>query len=114
MNDAAVAPKEKRVAESAAEKYRKALENAEGIKQSAVNELTLDINAKIDELNSFGFEYFLSQSGSKPTRKRAVSTKEKLCPICNIAGHDKRNHRNQDPLKKFTVKELDEKGLPHA
>lgn len=115
MNEVQTIPKEKRMADSAVDKYKKALEAAEAIKQSAVDELKKNIQAQIDSLNEFGFSFKLTEGGSSaPTRKRAPSTKEKHCPICNIAGHDKRNHRNQDPVKKFTVKELDERGLPHA
>jgi len=105
----------RKVADSAVEKYKKALEAAEGIKQSAVDELKKTIQASIDSLNEFGFSFRLSEGGSQSaTKKRAPSTKEKMCPICNITGHDKRNHRNQDPQKKFTIKELDERSLPHA
>jgi hypothetical protein len=108
-------PKETLVAESAVDKYKKALEAAQAIKNFAVEELKKEITSKIAELNAFGFSFKLTEGGSSvPGRKRAPSTKEKHCPVCNIAGHDKRNHRNQDPLKRFTVKELDERGLPHA
>jgi hypothetical protein len=103
------------VAESAVDKYRKALESAEAIRQSAVDELKKVITGMIGDLNEFGFSYKLSAGGSStPSRRRTPSTKEKHCAICNLAGHDKRNHRNQQPLKKFTVKELDERDLPHA
>ena len=101
------------MAQSAAEQYRKALEAAEAIKQNAVDELKTAITKQIDELNGFGFAYRLTEGG-KATRKRAPSDKVKHCEICNLDGHDARNHRNQDPKKKFTQKELSEKGLPNA
>ena len=102
------------MAQSAAEQYRKALESAESIKQAAVDELKKQINGQIEELNSFGFDYRLSRSAGATRGPRAPSTKEKFCKICNIAGHDSRNHRNQEPQKKFTRSELEQRGLTTA
>jgi len=102
------------LADSAADRYRKAIEHAEGIKQAAVDELKKNINAQIAELNTFGFDFRLTQTGTTRPRKRAASNKEKFCKICNLSGHDARNHRNQDPQKKFTKAELEQRGLPTA
>jgi hypothetical protein len=102
------------LAESATDKYRKALESAEGIKAAAVKELIEEIDGKITELNSFGFAYRLAKGAKTAPKRRAASSKEKYCSICNLTGHDARNHRNQEPKKKFSNKELDERGLPHA
>ena len=105
----------RKVADSAVDKYKKALEAAEGIKQSAVDELKKTIQASVDSLNEFGFNYKLVEGNSgSTTKKRAPSTKEKFCEICKIKFHDARNHRNQEPKKKFTAKELEERGLPNG
>src|SRR4051812_15431982 len=93
--------KEKKVAQSAAEQYRKALEAAEAIKQTAVDELKKSINAQIEELNGFGFDFRLSEGG-KPAKKAATTRKRsEICSICNFATnppHDGRLkfHRDQE------------------
>lgn len=76
--------------------------------------------AAVAELNELGFFFELVEGNGSPggsrnaPRKRAASTKEKSCDICKIAGHDARSHRNQDPKKKFTAKELEERGITAA
>lgn len=101
------------MAANALDQYRKAMEHAEGIRQAAVEELRAAINTQITELNSFGFDFRLTRgAGNHTTRTRTPTTRPKHCEICNIAGHDKRNHRNQEPVKKFTRAELEAKGLP--
>jgi hypothetical protein len=105
------------LAQTAADQYRKALDQAEGIKQAAVEELKKAISEKLAELNSFGFDFRLSRAAGASAangRKRGPSTKQKFCRICNLAGHDARNHRNQDPQKKFTKAEMEQRGLPAA
>jgi hypothetical protein len=47
---------------TAAERYKKVLAEAELIKSAAVDELTAAINSQIQELNSFGFSYALTDT----------------------------------------------------
>jgi hypothetical protein len=114
-------PKEKKVAESASERYKKALEAAEAIKSSAVEELKGQINSKIAELNVFGFDYSLMEAGRKPaTTKKTRTPSDKSttpCPTCNFVTnppHDNRlkAHRDQGEHKKpLNEKQLTEAGL---
>jgi hypothetical protein len=97
--------------ENVVEKYKKALEAAEAIKAKAVEDLMAEINAKIEELNSFGYGYRLVEGDGQKKAKKPVSSAPKHCTICDVDGHDARSHRNQDPKKKFTQKELQERGL---
>lgn len=109
-------------AQTAVEQYLRAIEAAETIRKAAVSELKTIINERIGELNAFGFTYKLTNQAQpasekvarKPYPRRKVSRKAKHCEICNITGHDLRNHRNQEPKKKFSPKELAAKGLPTA
>lgn len=106
-------PKEKKLAEqklSATERALKAKQEMDSLFQEAIDEQLAIIKDAENKLSELGY-----QQESKPaTKKRAASTKEKNCEICGITGHDLRNHRNQETKKKFTVKELDERGLPHT
>ncbi|MCC7500097.1 MAG: hypothetical protein IT160_21125 [Bryobacterales bacterium] len=97
--------------ETAADKYRKAIEAAEAIRVKAVEELVAEINGRIEELNSFGCNYRLTDSAPKRRGRRSVSAPAKYCPVCKIEGHDARSHRNQNPKKPFTKAELQERGL---
>ena len=103
------------MAQSAAEQYRKALEQAEAIKQGAVEEMKKNIQTQIDELNGFGFSYRLGSGGSIVGNGRRHQVMrpmaERECTICGVSGHDARAHRGQETKKKFTQKELAEKGL---
>jgi hypothetical protein len=101
------------MAESAVDRYKKALEQAEAIRMSAVDEMKKEITARIEDLNAFGFHFRLAEGNSSisHSKKRAASVKPKHCGICNMAGHDKRNHRNQVPIKKFSITDLKERGL---
>lgn len=114
-------PKEKRMAESAADKYRKAIEAAEKIKKDAVDELIKEINLKIADLNGFGYEYSLTEELPAPVKaKKPTGTprqKSEMCKICQFSTtplHDGRYkaHREQGTTKKpFTDKELAAHGL---
>lgn len=94
--------------ETKADRYLRQIEQIETLRQQAVEELLEKRREIDDQLGALGHQ---PKTAGKPSRRRAASTKGKFCEICNIAGHDKRNHRNQDPVKKFTVEELSEKGL---
>jgi CRISPR/Cas system-associated protein Cas10 (large subunit of type III CRISPR-Cas system) len=70
----------------------------------------------IDDLTAIGFMCKLVEiKDDEPAAKKRASTQkpaaERHCDICDIMGHDARAHRNQEPKKKFTQKELLEKGL---
>jgi hypothetical protein len=70
--------------------------------------LTEELRGTYDQLSRFfGNE---SARGKKKTGASKPAA-ERHCDICDINGHDARAHRNQDPKKKFTAKELAEKGL---
>jgi len=80
------------------------------VQQTEVQKELLEMRRAIDhQLRTLGHE---PRPGGKSSRKRAPATKDKFCDICNLPGHDKRNHRNQEPQKKFTAEELAQKGFP--
>jgi len=82
----------------------------------AKDEALKKAEAAIADLNSLGFAYRLVEGNEGPHGKKKATTQQKPaaerhCDICDINGHDARAHRNQEPKKKFTQKELAEKGL---
>lgn len=93
------------------EQIKKLDEQRASLLANAKKEALDKAQAAIAELNSLGFSYTLQESvkGKKATRN--TDPAKKHCPICDMDGHDGRVHRSQDPKKKFTAKELQEKGL---
>lgn len=84
------------------------------------------VNSAIQDLNSLGFSYQLTEgtprrratdqpeSGRKGTRQ---VNPDRPCPICGfktIPPHDARAHRSQEPKARFTAEELSTKGYAKA
>ena len=106
---------------SVLEKIRALDEQRAKLLEGAKSEALKKANDAIDELNSLGFHYHLSESGeqlAKPSNGRKVQSKRQQrdipCPICEFKTtpmHDGRAHRSQKKKAPFTAAELAEKGL---
>lgn len=85
----------------------------------AKNEALQKANDAITVLNGLGFSYSLVEGDAAPKRKAAGEKKpraKKDCTICKFGTdphHDGRHpaHRDQEPKKPFTEKQLKELGL---
>jgi hypothetical protein len=114
--------KEKKLAETkqtAAQKYRAMLDEANKHREAAVSELKVAIQDLIVDLNELGFNYRLTEGGGSASKgeKKPRPVADKDCPICKFRTsppHDGRNklHRDQGENKKpLTAKQLEEAGL---
>ena len=113
-------PKEKKLEkQTAADKYKALLEEANKFKDAAETELKNSVEDQIKQLNSLGFNYRLVE-GNEPSRKSEKKPREKSdkpCGICNFKTnppHDARlkAHRDQGEHKKpLNNKQLEEAGL---
>jgi hypothetical protein len=98
------------------------------IRDSVKAETLAKANAAIEELNSLGYNYRLTEAGSgrgrpkmasssAPKQQRPMSA-DKVCPICEFKTnppHDARKHRSQgDNKHPFTAEELASLGLTKA
>jgi len=116
-------PEKKNVAEpkqSAADKYRALLAEANKHRDNAVNELKSSIEALIGELNELGFNFRLAEggevSGGKKSRTpRKASGRCDICQFETTPYHDGRNkfHRAQPEGEKkpLTAKQMADSGL---
>ncbi|SRR5579883_1557501 len=101
-------PETRKMAATKAQQVLEQISKLETLKKEAIDELLAE-RQKIDEqLAQLGYN-----DGPPPKKKTGASKPagERHCDICDMNGHDARAHRNQDPKKKFTAKELAEKGL---
>jgi hypothetical protein len=102
---------ERILAESVVEQIRRKREELEELSRNRIAEL-LESRKTIDaELKELG--YIDMPRTAKPAGDKAIKRTrdpKSLCPICNIPGHDKRQHRNHQEA--FTDTELKKRGLP--
>jgi hypothetical protein len=99
------------------EQIKKLDEQRAKLLEDAKTEALKKAEDAISELKALGFSYSLAEGDSKPKGK-TKSTRQrdpnKPCSVCGYVTdppHDGRLHRNQDPKKPFTAKELGELGL---
>jgi hypothetical protein len=102
--------------QSILEQLRALDEQKAQLMQAAKEEAMERVREAIDELNSLGYSYRLTEGGrgSGTSRKETRQAKDAPCPICNfktIPLHDGRAHRSQDPKKPFNTKELADRGF---
>lgn len=108
--------------QSASEKYRALMEQAQKHKGEATTELRARIQEMVTELNDLGHHYRLVDGGGASgahNRRNARRAKDpsKPCGICGFATappHDARlkAHRNQGDTKKaLNARQLEEAGL---
>lgn len=95
------------------EKLRKLDEERGKLLEEATATALANTNKALDELNGLGYDYRLVRGnllgGGKKKQQDAAS---RHCEICDMQGHDKRNHRSQgDKKRKFTPAELQKLGL---
>ena len=110
----AIPPKASKKMPTILEQLKKLDEQRNQLLDNAKTELLKKAEDAISELNQLGFNYRLTQGESGGTKKKTGASKpaaERHCDVCDMNGHDARAHRNQNPKKKFTAKELAEKGL---
>jgi hypothetical protein len=99
------------------EKLRQLDEQRSKILDEAKAEALANARKALDELNSLGFNYALTEEGGGKAKKalgikRAM--KDSPCPICKFKTqplHDARAHRSQEAKKPFTKAELADRGL---
>jgi hypothetical protein len=76
------------------------------------------INQGLTALRGLGFNYKVSESSGRASRKGTRTVRDVPCPICGFKTkppHDRRAHRSQgDNKKPFTAQELNAKGLQKA
>jgi hypothetical protein len=104
------------VANSVLEQLKKLDEQRTKLLDGAKAEAMKKAEEAIAELKELGFDYRLvhgaeSSGGGKKRASTQKPAAERHCDICDANGHDARAHRSQNPKKKFTAKELAEKGL---
>lgn len=75
--------------------------------QAAIDEQLAIIHTAEQTLGELGY----NGAPKKKTGSRNTDPSKRHCPLCDADGHDARAHRTQDPKKKFTQKELQERGL---
>lgn len=103
---------------SAADKYKKLIDQANKYKESAKDEYLAKATEAIKDLKGLGYEYELKEKKGRSTKETKKGTiADKPCPICNFKtrdsegkAHDSRAHRGQEKKKPFTDKELEERG----
>lgn len=106
---------------SVLEKLKALDEQRAKLVEGAKSEALKKANDAIDELNSLGFHYHLSEFGEQPRKASSGQKgqskrqqKDVPCPICEFKTtpmHDGRAHRSQKRKAPFTAAELTEKGL---
>ena len=110
----------------------RAKRDTDKLRQEAISELLQRRREISRELRQLGYEgdtgdtprengtpaplpaSLFDNSPSGPRRKRMKSTRaaaERVCPICEVNGHDLRAHRGQDVKRPFTAQERAERGL---
>jgi hypothetical protein len=99
------------------EKLRSLDEQRNKLLDEAKAEALQNARKAIEELNSLGFNYALTEEGGGKGKKATGikrPMKDAACPICKFKTaplHDARKHRSQDAKKPFTKAELAELGL---
>jgi hypothetical protein len=87
------------------------------VRQEAIKELQTRQEETAAQLRMLGYNQPTPQQsvggwGTKKTYQKKESG-QKFCPICQLVGHDGRQHRQQGPTKRpFTKDELAQFGLP--
>lgn len=102
------------MATSVMDQIRKLDEQRNALLENAKKEAMEKANAAIADLNSLGFNYRLTESGSAASSGNRKGTRQTnpdtVCKICNFKtepAHDGRRHRGQkDGPKPFTDDEL--------
>ena len=111
----------------------RAKRDADKLRQEAISELLQRRREISRELRQLGYEGDVGDQGREdgspaplpaslfdtgpsggPRRKRMKSTRaaaDRVCPICEVTGHDLRAHRGQQVKRPFTAQERAERGL---
>lgn len=99
---------------SAIERALKMQEELEQIKQEAIDDLLTQRSTIEDQLKSLGWvnpqsriETASSYNGARRGPKPGGNPADRFCKICQLKGHDARQHRSQRPnVRAFTQEEL--------
>ena len=96
------------------DQLKKLDEQRNALLSGAKDEYLKQANDAIAGLNELGFSYRLVEGNAPATKKagtKRTADPNRPCTICKFVTdppHDGRQHRNQDPKKPFTAKELGE------
>lgn len=103
------------MANTALERMKKLDDERNKLRDSAKSEALARAQEVIDDLNTLGFNYVISERGSSGRgRGGARQKKDVACPICKfktMPAHDGRRHRSQGNKKSaFSASELSSMG----